>query len=121
MLALNGPDNRPNKGIDMEMFWVVYNIPGTATSVPQGLKPGDQADGSHQATGRNIAGYRAVIEAANVFERFWRGDRSRHQTGSRFGLGLTLANFAARALGGTVTASSELGGEFRVVVILPIG
>jgi Raf kinase inhibitor-like YbhB/YbcL family protein len=67
VLALNGTDNHPNKGIDMEMFWVVYNIPGTATSVPQGLKPGDQADGSHQATGgRNIAGYRAPCAPAGV-------------------------------------------------------
>jgi Raf kinase inhibitor-like YbhB/YbcL family protein len=67
VLALNGTDNHPNKGIDMEMFWVVYNIPGTATSVPQGLKPGDLADGSHQAAGqRNIAGYRAPCAPAGV-------------------------------------------------------
>jgi Raf kinase inhibitor-like YbhB/YbcL family protein len=67
VLALNGPDNRPNKGIDMEMFWVVYNIPATATSVSQGLKPGDLADGSHQATGqRNIQGYRGPCAPVGV-------------------------------------------------------
>lgn len=67
VLALNGTDNRPNKGIDMEMFWVVYNIPATTTSIAQGVKPGDLPDGSHQAAGqRNIVGYRAPCAPAGV-------------------------------------------------------
>jgi len=67
VLTLNGTDNHPNKGIDMEMFWVVYNIPATASSISQGLKPGDLPDGSHQAKGqRDIQGYRAPCAPAGV-------------------------------------------------------
>jgi Raf kinase inhibitor-like YbhB/YbcL family protein len=67
VLALNGTDNHPNKGIAMEMFWVVYNIPATTTSIPKGLKPGDLPDGSHQALRQgNIEGYRGPCAPAGV-------------------------------------------------------
>ena len=67
VLVLNGTDNHPNKGIAMENFWVVYNIPATTTSIAKGLKPGDLPDGSHQAVRQgNIEGYRGPCAPAGV-------------------------------------------------------
>ncbi|HLI86446.1 MAG TPA: YbhB/YbcL family Raf kinase inhibitor-like protein [Bryobacteraceae bacterium] len=39
------------------LHWAIYNIPGDATSLPEGVKPGDQADGAKQIQnqGRNAA------------------------------------------------------------------
>ena len=60
VFTLNGPDNHPNKGIEMETFWVIWNIPAGTTQLPQGVKLGPELpDGSRQATGqRGIVGYR---------------------------------------------------------------
>ena len=41
-----------------------------------------------------------------IFERFYRGDRSRSETGT--GLGLSLARAIARAHGGDITVESRL-------------
>ncbi len=67
-LLMNGTDNHPNKGIDMEMFWALWNIPATTTQIPQGLKlRPEQPDGSRQATGgRMIVGYRGPCAPAGV-------------------------------------------------------
>src|SRR5262249_42776011 len=67
-LTLNGPDNHPNKGIDMEMFWAIWNIPATATQLGQGVKIGpDLPQGIHQAAGqRNIVGYRGPCAPVGV-------------------------------------------------------
>ncbi len=67
-LILNGPDNHPNKGIDMEMFWAIWNIPPGASQLSQGVKLGPELpDGSRQATGgRGIVGYRGPCAPAGV-------------------------------------------------------
>ena len=57
-------------------------------------------------------------EVRHVFERFWRGDASRSDTGIHCGLGLALVRRATASIGGTATASVA-DGTFTVRLILP--
>ena len=52
-----------------------------------------------------------------IFERFYRGDRSRSEPGT--GLGLSLARAIARAHGGDITVESRLGEGSVFTVTLP--
>ncbi len=53
-----------------------------------------------------------------VFDRFWRGDAARTDTGIHCGLGLALVQRAATGLGGAVTAE-VVHGTFTVRLTLP--
>lgn len=57
-------------------------------------------------------------DVAHIFERFWRGDPSRSETGLHCGLGLTLVQQAVSALGGTVAASVD-DSVFNLRLTLP--
>jgi heavy metal sensor kinase len=53
----------------------------------------------------------------HIFERFYRGDQSRSQTGN--GLGLCLSQAIARAHHGVITVDSEVGRRSTFVISLP--
>ena len=55
-------------------------------------------------------------DAANLFERFWRKDRS---SGTGAGLGLGIVRKLAEAHGGTVTIENPRSGGARFVVVFP--
>jgi len=57
-------------------------------------------------------------EAARAFERFWRGDAARSDTGAHCGLGLTLSDRLARLLGASLEIQSVAGGEFVATLVL---
>jgi len=43
------PDVSIQRGTETQPHWIVWNIPGTATGMPEGVNPGgDLPDGSHQ-------------------------------------------------------------------------
>jgi Raf kinase inhibitor-like YbhB/YbcL family protein len=58
-LHMHDPDVARNKGTEDQAHWVLWNIPGTATGLPENVAHGaDLPDGSHQisATGPQYRG-----------------------------------------------------------------
>jgi two-component system, OmpR family, phosphate regulon sensor histidine kinase PhoR len=58
-------------------------------------------------------------DAERVFDRFWRGDAARTDTGVHCGLGLSLSRRIVTLLGGRISVTSAVGGEFSVTIVFP--
>ena len=59
-LILHDPDPVLNGSATNDVLhWAIFDIPGNATSLPEGVKAGDQADGAKQI--KNIAGNMAFL------------------------------------------------------------
>jgi Raf kinase inhibitor-like YbhB/YbcL family protein len=57
-LLLHDPEPRPQKSIYDITHWFIYNIPATATELPEGVKNGELPDGTKQLKGvRGLEGY----------------------------------------------------------------
>ena len=67
----------------------------------------------------NTGSHVAADDAGRVFERFWRHDESRTDTGVHCGLGLSLCERLVKLLGGTISVQTETGGLFVVRLVLP--
>lgn len=76
------------------------------------------SDGAGTITIANTGCTLSKQETVHVFDRFWRKDPSRGDTGVHSGLGLALAKRITELLGGTIRADAD-GGAFRVSVTLP--
>jgi signal transduction histidine kinase len=62
----------------------------------------------------------AAEDLPHLFERFWRGDRSRARTTGGAGLGLSICKAIVESCGGTIRVSSRVGEGTRVTVKLPM-
>jgi signal transduction histidine kinase len=58
-------------------------------------------------------------QVQRAFDRFWRGDSARRDTGLHCGLGLSLCCELTGVLAGEIAATSEPGGVFLVRIVLP--
>jgi len=54
VLLVHDPEPVLNKGTRMDItHWLIWNIPGTSTGLPEGVKPGTLPDGSRQVSLRS--------------------------------------------------------------------
>lgn len=78
-----------------------------------------QDDAGWRITVSNHASSFPVLDIDKVFDRFWRADSSRHETGRHSGLGLSLCQRLAQRCGASLHASC-LDGLFRMDLVLPV-
>jgi len=67
-------------------------------------------------TGPGIASH----DLPHVFERFYRGDRSRSRSGGGTGLGLTITRQLVEAHAGKIAVVNEPQGGARFTFVLPV-
>ena len=79
-----------------------------------------RANGAASVRIANTGSRIGAEDAARVFERFWRGDPSRTEIGIHCGLGLSVCRKMIGVLQGSISARSEIDGEFVVEIDLPV-
>ncbi len=125
------------KGDSLRLGEVIYNLVSNALKyTPEGglvrirEMPADDIDPAGDKAAGRVGGFLRFSvddsgpgiparERGNIFERFYRLDKSRASGSGGRGLGLAIAAEIAKAHGGTITISeSDLGGA-RFIVCLP--
>lgn len=81
----------------------------------------ERRPGAAAVTIANAASGLAAEALPRMFDRFWRGDASRHDAGTHFGLGLALVRRLVDALGGELSTELPAPGVFRVCLVMPDG
>ncbi|MGB8769121.1 MAG: sensor histidine kinase, partial [Candidatus Korobacteraceae bacterium] len=62
----------------------------------------------------------AAADLPHIFERFYRGDRSRARETGSYGLGLAIAKALIEAYAGSITPESSPGQGVRMLISLPL-
>jgi signal transduction histidine kinase len=122
-LSTNGPVPFRADPEDLQLIWVNllenavrYSPEGSSVEVAVMRNNGGPPRIVFQDHGPGIPPH----DLPRVFERFYRGDRSRTRATGGFGLGLAIAKALVEAYGGTISAESEPGRGTRMTVQLPL-
>jgi signal transduction histidine kinase len=124
-LSLDLPDNLPPVNIDWQRVnQVLHNLLENAVAHTHkggtinvaAITQGDWVEVSVSDTGEGIP----AEDLPNIFERFYRVDKSRARVTGGSGLGLTIAKRLVEAHGGKITVQSKLGKGSRFSFTLPI-
>ena len=124
-LSLDLPDNLPPVNIDWQQVnQVLHNLLENAVAYTHkggtinvaAAKQGDWVEVSVSDTGEGIP----AEDLPNIFERFYRVDKSRARVTGGSGLGLTIARRLVEAHGGTIKVQSKLGKGSRFSFTIPI-
>jgi signal transduction histidine kinase len=124
-LSLDLPDGLPLVKIDWQRInQVLHNLLENAVAhTPRGgsinvaaATLGDRVEVSVRDTGEGIP----AEDLPNIFERFYRVDKSRARGTGGSGLGLTIAKRLVEAHGGQITVESKLGKGTSFSFTLPV-
>jgi signal transduction histidine kinase len=124
-LAINLPEKLPPVSMDSHRIKQVLNnlLKNAATHTSQGgsitvtaRQQDNQIKVSVVDTGEGIP----AEDLPNIFERFYRVDKSRARTTGGSGLGLTIAKRLVEAHGGRIEVESELGKGSSFTFTLPL-
>jgi len=124
-LSLDLPERLPKAKIDWQRIsQVLHNLLENAVShtgeggtiVVAAARQGHWVEVSVADTGEGIP----AADLPNVFERFYRVDRSRARATGGSGLGLTIAKRMVEAHGGKIEAQSKLGRGSRFSFTVPV-
>lgn len=123
-LEVNVNEGTPNGRIDIDrMGQVLGNLVNNALRhTPQGgqiLMTARPWNGGVEIQVRDSGPGIDPEDLPHVFERFYRGDKSRHRDGAGSGLGLAIAKSLTEAQGGTIRAESQLGHGTTILLQIP--
>jgi signal transduction histidine kinase len=120
-LATNGPVPFRADPEDLQLVWTnllenaVRHSPEGASVEVQVAPTVDKVQISFQDHGIGIP----ANDLPRIFDRFYRGDRSRTRATGGFGLGLAISKALVEAYGGSIAAESAPGKGTRMTVELP--
>ena len=123
-LRVNAPDALPSVNVDVERMTQVLN--NLVTNALRFTSEGHivlSASCRNECVNLQVADSGAGIaeeELHNIFDRFYKVDRSRHRDGqAQSGLGLAIAKAIVEAHQGTIGAESTVGQGTRFTIQLP--